>query len=332
MRHVVQAKSDPEVANAKIAKLPACSVPKWAFPREKERDSMSPDPNYGQPQSKSVVQPILIGAVVALFGGLIYQFVQADKLNTKLLEVEKSYKEDVEALKIASSQSAQASRRNQETLQGQLETAQRQAAMAVGQAKEQAVARAESLTKAIGLEVSKQKQIVAEEFDKVKKETERVSTEATARIGEVKTDVGAVKEEVKSTKSELDKTINSLKATQGDLGVQSGLIATNGTELQALKALGERNYFEFNLGKTKAPQRIGDILMQLKKTDNKRNKYTVEITADDKKVEKRDKGVSEPVQFYTSKARQPYEIVVMEVKKDQIVGYLATPKVMAPRK
>ncbi len=294
---------------------------------------MSPEPNYGQPQqSKSIVQPILIGAVVALFGGLIYQFVQYDKLNTKVAQVEKSYKEDVEALKIASSQSAQASRRNQETLQAQLETAQRQAAMAVGQAKEQAVARAEFLTKAISAEAAKQKAIVAAEFDKVKAETERVSTEAANKIGEVKTDVVAVKEDVKSTKSELDKTINSLKATQGDLGVQSGLIATNGTELQALKALGERNYFEFNLGKTKAPQRIGDVLMQLKKTDNKKNKYTVDIIADDKKVEKKDKGVSEPVQFYTSKARQPYEIVVMEVKKDQIVGYLATPKVMAPRK
>ena len=294
---------------------------------------MSPEPNYGQPQqSKSIVQPILIGAVVALFGGLVYQFLQYDKLNTKVAQVEKNYKEDVEALKIASSQSAQASRRNQETLQGQLEMAQRQAAMAVGQAKEQAMARAESLTKAIVVEAAKQKAIVAAEFDKVKAETERVSTEASAKIGEVKTDVGVVKEDVKSTKSELDKTINSLKATQGDLGVQSGLIATNGTELQALKALGERNYFEFNLGKTKVPQRIGDVLVQLKKTDNKRNKYTVDIIADDKKVEKKDKGVSEPVQFYTTKARQPYEMVVMEVKKDQIVGYLATPKVMAPRK
>ena len=294
---------------------------------------MSPEPNYGQPQqSKSIVQPILIGAVVALFGGLVYQFLQYDKLNTKVAQVEKSYKEDVEALKIASSQSAQASRRNQETLQGQLEMAQRQAAMAVGQAKEQAMAKAESLTRAINVEVLKQKEIVAAEFSKVKAETERVSTEAAAKIGVVQTDVVAVREDVKSTKSELDKTINSLKATQGDLGVQSGLIATNGTELQALKALGERNYFEFNLGKTKAPQRIGDVLVQLKKTDNKRNKYTVDIIADDKKVEKKDKGVSEPVQFYTTKARQPYEMVVMEVKKDQIVGYLATPKVMAPRK
>jgi hypothetical protein len=113
--------------------------------------------------------------------------------------------------------------------------------------------------------------------------------------------------------------------------VQSGLIATNAKELAALKALGERNYYEFNLGKTKQPQKVGDVFIQLKRTDPKRNRYTIEILADDKKVEKKDKTVNEPVQFYTSKARQPYEIVVNEVRKDVIVGYLATPKVQASR-
>jgi hypothetical protein len=85
------------------------------------------------------------------------------------------------------------------------------------------------------------------------------------------------------------------------------------------------------MGKTKTPQRIGDIQLLLKKTDQKKNRYTVEITADDKTVEKKDKGVNEPVQFYTSKARQPYEIVINEVGKDKIVGYLATPKVQGGR-
>jgi hypothetical protein len=129
----------------------------------------------------------------------------------------------------------------------------------------------------------------------------------------------------------LDKTIASLKSVAGDLGVQSGLVATNSKELAALKALGERNFFDINMGKTKTPQRIGDIQLLLKKTDQKKNRYTVEITADDKTVEKKDKGVNEPVQFYTSKARQPYEIVINEVGKDKIVGYLATPKVQGGR-
>ena len=69
----------------------------------------------------------------------------------------------------------------------------------------------------------------------------------------------------------------------------------------------------------------------LRKTDPKKNKYTVDVMADDKLSEKKDKGINEPVQFYTSKAKQPYEIVVNQVGKDQIVGYLTTPKEQATR-
>ena len=111
----------------------------------------------------------------------------------------------------------------------------------------------------------------------------------------------------------------------------SGLIATNGKELAALRALGERNYTEFKLGKTKGPQRVGDIAVFLKKTDPKKNKYTIDVIADDKTVEKKDKGVNEPVQFIVSRASQPYELIVNEVRKDMIVGYVAAPKVQTPR-
>ena len=109
------------------------------------------------------------------------------------------------------------------------------------------------------------------------------------------------------------------------------MIATNSNELSALKRLGERNYFEFKIGRTKDRQRVGDVTLLLKKTDPKKNKYTVEVMADDKLTEKKDKNINEPVQFYTSKAKQPYELVVNQVQKDQIVGYLATPKEQAAR-
>jgi len=100
---------------------------------------------------------------------------------------------------------------------------------------------------------------------------------------------------------------------------------------QALKRLGERTYTEFKLGKTKAPQRVGDITLMLRKTDPKKNKYTVDVMADDKLTEKKDKNINEPIQFYSSKARQPYEIVVNQVQKDLIVGYLSTPKEQSSR-
>src|SRR5437879_8319685 len=115
------------------------------------------------------------------------------------------------------------------------------------------------------------------------------------KIGEVSSEVGTVKTDVAATKSELEKTIADLKSTRGDLGVQSGLIATNGKELAALEALGERNYTEFKLAKDKNGQKVGDIVVLLKSADPKRNRYTIEVIADDKRVEKKDRTINEPV-------------------------------------
>jgi len=118
----------------------------------------------------------------------------------------------------------------------------------------------------------------------------------------------------------------------GDMGVMSRLIATNSKDLAALRELGERNYFEFDLKKPEMTRKIGDVTLVLKKSDPKRNRYTVEVLADDKRVEKRDKGINEPVQLYVSNSRQPYEIVVNQIGKDQIVGYVSTPKVKLARR
>ena len=105
--------------------------------------------------------------------------------------------------------------------------------------------------------------------------------EATkSEIGELGGEVETVKEEVAETKSLLDETVAALTSVKGDLGVQSGLIATNGEELAALKALGERNYYEFNLGRSKKPQRVGPVSIKLTGTDRKRNRYSIELWAD----------------------------------------------------
>jgi hypothetical protein len=129
----------------------------------------------------------------------------------------------------------------------------------------------------------------------------------------------------------LEQTVANLKHATGELDSHSSLIATNAKELQALRELGERNYSEFTITKAKQPTRVGDVMVQLKKVDPKRNRFTIAITADDKTVEKRDRTLNEPIQFYTLKARQPDEIVVNQVRKDTIVGYLATPKVQSGR-
>ncbi len=131
---------------------------------------------------------------------------------------------------------------------------------------------------------------------------------------------------------DLENTGADVKRVEGDLNTVSGAVATNAQELSALKERGERNYFEFALGKTNGPpQKIGDLRLVLKKTDPKHNRYTVEVLADDKKVEKKDRTVNEPVQLYLSGSSQAYEIVVNQVKKNEVIGYVTSPKVKLPR-
>jgi hypothetical protein len=275
--------------------------------------------------------PVLFGSVIALLGANIYLFTQLDSVRNETAEFRKNTAADIAGLKESSSVSTQTARRSLSSLKDELEAARRQASMAAGQAKAEATRHAEDIAKRLQTEtarVEKQQQQIKTDLTQ---QVGDVATAANTKIGEVNAEVGTVKSEVAANKSELEKTIADLKRTNGDLGVQSGLIATNGKELAALKALGERNYFEFNLTKSKEPRKVGDVTVLLKKTDPKKNKYTIELVADDKRVEKKDKNLNEPVQFYVAKARQPYEIVVNEVKKDQIVGYLTTPKVQSAR-
>jgi chromosome segregation ATPase len=182
--------------------------------------------------------------------------------------------------------------------------------------------------------LEQQQQQVSGELTQLKDATTSADskiTEVSTDVNTVKSDVSGVKSEVATTQAGLEKTGSDLRRAMGDMGVMSGLIATNGKDLDALRALGERNYVEFNINKRQTEQKIGNITLKLKNADPKRNRYTVEIVADDQRVEKKDKTVNEPVQFYTSNNRQPYEIVVNQLKKDQIVGYLATPKVTIAR-
>jgi hypothetical protein len=156
-------------------------------------------------------------------------------------------------------------------------------------------------------------------------------SEISGDVSGVKGDVSSVKSDVASTQAEVEKTGSELKRMTGDMGVMSGLIATNGEQLSALKELGERNYQEFDIKRTGGSQKIGTIQLTLAKADPKRNRFTMNVLADDKTVQKRDRTVNEPVQFYLAGNRQPVEIVVNEVKKDEIVGYVAMPKVKTGR-
>jgi len=174
-------------------------------------------------------------------------------------------------------------------------------------------------------EAIRKEQIAADQ--KLATQLTAVQTESNEKIGAVATEVGGAKKDIADTRTDLEATKAKLESTKGDMGVMSGLIARNHDDLEELRRRGERNYYEFNLKKAKNAQRVGPIQINVSKTDPKKSKYTIMVFADDKQIEKRDKTSGEPVQFYVGQSRAlPYEIVVFNVAKDQITGYLSTPK------
>jgi cell division protein FtsB len=161
--------------------------------------------------------------------------------------------------------------------------------------------------------------------------TEQITTaqkESEEKIGAVATDVTGAKKDIEATRTDLEVTKSKLDRATGDMGVMSGLIAKNHDDLEELKRRGDRNYYEFAIQKAKTPQRVGPVQIAVNKTDAKKSKYTMTVLVDDKSIEKKDKTAGEPVQFYVKGSARlaPYEIVVFEVAKNQITGYLSTPK------
>ena len=266
----------------------------------------------------------LIAALVVLFAGSFYLLWQVRELKAQMAEYRETVAADMSSMREMAELSNGRAQQDLIALREQLDEAQKQASTAVGRAKTEAQKHADKLAQDIARRQQALQEQVATEFTQVREAADQTS----ARITEVSTDVDKVETQVTQTKAELDQTIADLKRVNGDMGVMSGLIATNATEVAALRELGERNYFEFQLGRTKEPHKVGEISLRLKKTDVKRNKFTMDVFADDKRIEKKDKTTNEPVQFYVAGARQPYEIVVYQVDKGQIVGYLSTPKVV----
>lgn len=162
--------------------------------------------------------------------------------------------------------------------------------------------------------------------ERLAKEQKEQITAVSGDIAGVKTDVGGVKTDLGQTKTDLAATRAKLESTVGDLGLQSGLIARTRDDLEVLKHKGDRQYYEFTLMKGAKPQPVSTISLQLKKVDAKRGKYTLNVTSDDKTIEKRDRNVNEPIQFYTGRDHMLYELVVWTLDKNKATGYVSTPK------
>lgn len=195
---------------------------------------------------------------------------------------------------------------------------------------------AEELGKSLGLTQkqmdARAQQIIAREraenqrLETAQKETAQQVTAVSSDLTTVKTDVGGVRTDLGKTQTDLATAVSQLQSIKGDLSDHTSLIARNHDELEVLKHKGDRNYYEFTLNKGDRKP-VGTVSLELKKTDAKKSRFTLLIYADDKRYEKKDRNVNEPLQFYSGKDPALYEIVVNSIiGKNQIAGYLSTPK------
>jgi len=157
-----------------------------------------------------------------------------------------------------------------------------------------------------------------------------VHQETTTKIDTINGDVKLVRSDLDTARNDLSTTRSDLNATREevanskrDLGT---LIARNSSELAELRRKGERDYLEFDIAKSKTFNRVGDVMVQLTKTDPKKQRFEVVINADDKAIAKKDRTANEPVTFLVGRDRARYELVVNYVDKDRIRGYVSSPK------
>jgi DNA repair exonuclease SbcCD ATPase subunit len=269
--------------------------------------------------------PVILLTAAVLIAGNIYFLVKTSDLKQRLSRLESVTQSGLSTMReTLGSESSEAAKKLDQLSAG-LDEERGRASQDLRQATQRAQRHADDLAQKIEAEAQQAQRQVFVDLGEVKD----VATSAHTKIAETNDRVSTVDSRVTQTRSDLEKTVADLKSAEGDMGVQSGLIATNAKELAALRELGERNYLEFDVKKTNQPQRVGTVSIVLRKADPKRNRYTLDVLADDKRVEKRDRSINEPVQFYISRAHQPYEIVVNEVQKDRVVGYLAVPKVLS---
>jgi chromosome segregation ATPase len=247
-----------------------------------------------------------------LFAGLA---VLAYVGHSQQSRLEQDLSHQQEQNKVLSAQLEQANSRLAD-LKGHLEVTEQKVGMTRSE-----LAQARSRSESIRKEQQASDQKLSSELTQVKQESDQ-------KILSVATEVGGAKKDIESTRTDLEVTKGELKRATGDMGVMSGLIAHNRDDLEELRRRGDRNYYEFTVQKSKTPQRVGPVQMALNKADQKKSRYTVTVLADDRSIEKKDKTAGEPVQFYMRGATRmaPYEIVVFDVGKNQIKGYLSTPK------
>ena len=287
--------------------------------------------------SHTIARNTFVVISIALLAILVVMIRRVYGLQSSLMELQRDVAKTQSAMltqlstmKRTSAITVTSNRVTVESIREELEKAKQQLQVSSGESKSAALSDVRRLEKELRVEKAKQQEL-EEQMDHQFSDVRQVVGKADEKIGGVSNEVSSIKTEVAETKSDLRKAMLDYKRMNGDMGVMSGLIATNGKELDNLKALGDRKYTEFSLQRDKTPVKVETVSLLLKKTDPSHHRFSLEVYADDLTIQKKDKTVNEPLQFYIREMKQPYEIVINDVHKDAVRGYLAVPRVEAVR-
>jgi hypothetical protein len=184
--------------------------------------------------------------------------------------------------------------------------------------------------------VTKRLRLTQSDLKKARDEAEEIRTEDQQKIAEVdaatKTELAtkATTDDVKSVDGKVDGVRTDLSGTQNDLKMARSelgtLIARNHEDVEQLRRLGERDYIEFSIDAKNKPQKVGAFVVELRGTNPNKKRFTVALTVDDSRIEKKNLPINEPIFFHQGSDRRPLEFVVNSVAKDKVTGYISVPK------
>jgi uncharacterized protein (DUF2141 family) len=187
--------------------------------------------------------------------------------------------------------------------------------------------------------VTKKLRITQGQLKTAREESAKLHDDSTQKITALDTSVHselatkAATEDVKNVDTKVAKVSTDLDATKEDLKMAKSemgtLIARNHDEIDQLRRLGERDYVEFTIAGKNKPQKVGNVTVELKGVNQKKNQFSVAMTVEDKLFNKKNRALNEPIFFYTSGTRLPQELVINKVGKDQVSGYVSIPKANA---
>jgi hypothetical protein len=180
---------------------------------------------------------------------------------------------------------------------------------------------------ATGGELKRSRAMVAQLQSAQQKEAEELQQQLALKADQQQ--VGDLGKDVSAQRTDLDNTKKAVDSVRSDLGMARSemgtLIARNHDDIEALRKLGERDYYEFAANR-KTPARVAGVGLTLMKTNVKRHQFNLDLVVDDVQVAKKDRTVNEPIFFYVNGNKRPYELVVNEVKSNQVKGYISAPK------